>query len=61
MVPIGYCKLLAWSRLNHHRDMERWAAPTGIGLDRWPRLSAFAERVGDRPAAKAAMAAEGPN
>jgi glutathione S-transferase len=41
--------------------VSRWAAPTGIGLDRWPRLSAFVERVGDRPAAKAAMAAEGPN
>jgi glutathione S-transferase len=36
-----------------------WAAPTGIGLDRWPNLAAFVERVRGRPAVKAAMAAEG--
>ena len=36
-----------------------WAGPTGIGLDRWPSLTAFVERVRGRPAVKAAMAAEG--
>ncbi len=36
-----------------------WAIPTGIGLARWPRLTAFMERVAQRPAVKAAMAAEG--
>jgi glutathione S-transferase len=36
-----------------------WTAPTGIGLDRWPRLAALVERVRDRPAVRAAMAAEG--
>ncbi len=36
-----------------------WAKPTGIGLDRWPRLQAFHDRVGGRPAVKAAMTAEG--
>lgn len=37
----------------------RWAIPTGIGLDRWPSLAGFVERVQGRPAVKAAMAAEG--
>jgi glutathione S-transferase len=36
-----------------------WAAPTGIGLDRWPKLAAFVERVGNRPAVKTAMTVEG--
>ena len=36
-----------------------WTAPTGIGLDRWPRLAAFVERVRRRPSVVAAMAAEG--
>jgi glutathione S-transferase len=36
-----------------------WAIPTGIGLDRWPSLAGFVERVRSRPAVKAAMAAEG--
>lgn len=36
-----------------------WAKPTGISLDRWPRLAAFIERVAQRPSAQAAMRAEG--
>lgn len=36
-----------------------WAIPTGIGLDRWPRLSAFVGRVRSRPAVQAALTAEG--
>jgi glutathione S-transferase len=36
-----------------------WAIPAGIGLDRWPNLAAFVERVRSRPAVKAAMKAEG--
>lgn len=36
-----------------------WAVPTGIGLDRWPNLAAFVERVRSRPAVQAALAAEG--
>lgn len=36
-----------------------WAVPTGIGLDRWPLLAAFVERVRGRPTVRAAMAAEG--
>jgi glutathione S-transferase len=36
-----------------------WAISTGLGLDGWPRLAAFVERVRTRPAVKAAMAAEG--
>jgi glutathione S-transferase len=36
-----------------------WAAPTGIGLDRWPHLRAHSERVAARPAVQAAMRAEG--
>ena len=36
-----------------------WANFTGIDLARWPRLSAFVSRVFDRPAAQAAMRAEG--
>jgi glutathione S-transferase len=36
-----------------------WAVPTGIGLDRWPRLAAFVERTRRRPAVRAALAAEG--
>jgi glutathione S-transferase len=36
-----------------------WAIPAGIGLDRWPSLAAFVERVRSRPAVKAAMKAEG--
>lgn len=35
-----------------------WAVPTGIGLDRWPNLKAFADRVRRRPAVQASLAAE---
>lgn len=36
-----------------------WAGPTGIGLDRWPRLRAHSDRIAARPAVQAAMQAEG--
>jgi glutathione S-transferase len=36
-----------------------WAGPTGIGLERWPRLAALVERVRGRPAVRAALMAEG--
>jgi len=36
-----------------------WAVPTGIGLDRWPNVAAFVERVSKRPAVVKAMQAEG--
>lgn len=36
-----------------------WTGPTQIGLDRWPKLKAFAARVAERPAVQAAMKAEG--
>lgn len=36
-----------------------WAEPTGIRLDRWPRLKAHGARVAGRPAVREAMAAEG--
>lgn len=36
-----------------------WTGPTGIGLDRWPRLASFVARVAARPAVQAAMRAEG--
>lgn len=36
-----------------------WTGPTGIGLDRWPGLAAFVERMRQRPSVVAAMAAEG--
>jgi len=36
-----------------------WAAPMGIDLSRWPRVKALVERVGKRPAVRAAMEAEG--
>lgn len=36
----------------------RWAGPTGIGLEKWPHLSAFVERVEKRSAVQAALAAE---
>lgn len=35
-----------------------WVHPTGIGLAKWPRIAAFVERVAQRPAVQAAMAAE---
>lgn len=37
----------------------RWAEYLGIGLDRWPGLKAFFERVSARPAVEAALQAEG--
>lgn len=39
--------------------LSSWTGPTGIGLQKWPWLQAFVERVSQRPAVKAAMAAEG--
>lgn len=36
----------------------RWTGPTGIGLDRWPHLAAYMDRVEGRPAVQAALAAE---
>ncbi len=36
-----------------------WANITGIDLSRWPRLQGFVARVAARPAARAAMRAEG--
>jgi glutathione S-transferase len=36
----------------------RWTGFTGIDLDKWPVLKAFQERVGARPAVKAALEAE---
>lgn len=36
-----------------------WAAPTGIGLDRWPRIKEHGARIAGRPAVREAMAAEG--
>jgi glutathione S-transferase len=36
-----------------------WTKPTGIGLDKWPSLKAYHERIAKRPAVQAAMKAEG--
>jgi glutathione S-transferase len=36
-----------------------WAPRMGLDLDRWPSLEALHERVGARPAVRAALAAEG--
>lgn len=36
-----------------------WAKEKGIGLERWPKLAAFLDRIGSRPAVRAAMEAEG--
>ena len=36
-----------------------WAKVVNLDLARWPALSAFQDRVGSRPAVRAAMEAEG--
>jgi glutathione S-transferase len=36
-----------------------WAKPMGIDLSRWPNLTAYMARVAERPAVRAALAAEG--
>ena len=36
----------------------RWTGPTGIGLEKWPHLSAFVARVEKRTAVQSALAAE---
>lgn len=38
-----------------------WARPTGIGFAKWPHLSAFIDRIGQRDAVRSALAAEGGN
>jgi glutathione S-transferase len=37
----------------------RWAKPMGIDVARWPNLAAYMSRVGDRPAVRDVLAAEG--
>lgn len=36
-----------------------WTRPTEIGLDAWPNLAAYVDRVAQRPAVQAALKAEG--
>lgn len=36
-----------------------WAEKMGIGINRWPRLAAFLERIGSRRAVQEALQAEG--
>jgi len=36
-----------------------WTGPTGIGLQRWPHIAAFQQRVAQRQAVQAALKAEG--
>lgn len=36
----------------------RWGPRTGVDLAKWPALKAYVERIGERPAVKAALAAE---
>jgi len=36
-----------------------WTGPTGIGLDAWPHIAAFQQRVGARESVQAALKAEG--
>jgi len=36
-----------------------WTIPTGIGLDKWPGITAFSKRVADRVRVQDAMHAEG--
>lgn len=37
----------------------RWTKPTGIGLDKWPNLKKYAQRIASRPSVVAAMKEEG--
>ena len=39
-------------------NMLQWTGHTGVDMERWPSLKAFHARVGERPAVKAALAAE---
>jgi glutathione S-transferase len=39
--------------------ISNWSGSTGIDLSRWPRLTAFVQRVAGRPAVQAAREAEG--
>ncbi len=39
--------------------MTTWTGPTGVDLKRWPKLSALAARLAERPAVQAALRAEG--
>lgn len=39
--------------------VSNWAHFTGIDLNAWPKLSAFVQRISQRPATQAAMKAEG--
>ncbi len=36
-----------------------WGSVTGVSLDPWPHLTAYMQRIGERPAVRAAMQAEG--
>lgn len=36
-----------------------WTGPTGIGLDSWPNIAAFQQRIAGREAVQAALKAEG--
>ena len=36
-----------------------WTFPTGIGLDNWPTVAAYHQRIGARDSVKAALKAEG--
>ncbi len=36
-----------------------WTGPTGIGLDAWPHLAAYQQRIGARDTVKSALKAEG--
>ncbi len=36
-----------------------WTSVTGISLGPWPHLTAYMQRVGQRPSVQAAMQAEG--
>ncbi len=41
-------------------NMTRWTKHTGIDLARWPAITAFVARVGERPTVKASLEAERP-